>query len=143
MLSFFRLLRFRPSFAREKWANTRPPAGHLFGRPNRMIHSATIDDAITVGASRPFGLVALDVPHDNHCLFHCLKWWLPKYLGEAGALHLLNCTKLTQAAVRKFLCDWARESSSEIVLDDEGEDTVAQLAVRGAVLDWPEPIISP
>lgn len=105
-----------------------------------MIHSATIDDAIR--RVETFGLVVLDVPRDNHCLFHCLKWWVPKYLGEAGALRLLNCTKLTQAAVRNFLCDWARENS-EIVLDDECEGTVAQLAVRGAVLDWPEPIISP
>ena len=63
-----------------------------------LIHSATIDDAIS--RVETFGLVVHDVPRDNHCFFHGLKWWLLKHLGEAGArcacyvVHL--CVSLTK-----------------------------------------------
>jgi hypothetical protein len=46
---------------------------------------------------------------------------------------------VNQDTVRNFLCDWATEHS-ELVIDDEGEETVRLLAIRAALHDWQTPI---
>ena len=102
--------------------------------------AATIDAAAQLVADRvsAYGRCALDNRswRDGSCFFHAIAWWIDKIFGEAEALALLKASQVNGAAVRKFLCDWA-ELNVDLVLDDEGVETVAKLAVCAA-LDWPD-----
>ena len=102
---------------------------------------ATIDAAVQCVRNRvrKDGLKVYDVPRDGACFFHGLAWWLPELLGKTGTVQLLNSTVVNHAAVRSFLCDWAA-ANRDAVLGDEGGESVAELAVRAALHDWPTPI---
>jgi hypothetical protein len=105
------------------------------------MQSATIDAAILnlQDRLRASGLEIHDVPRDGSCFFHAVAWWLTNHLGVAAALQLLASGKVNHAAVRQFLCNWA-EANFDTVLGDEGDETVAELAVRAALQDWPDPV---
>jgi hypothetical protein len=114
----------------------------MAGAEQLRTKAATIDAATQLVADRvsAYGRCALDNRswRDGSCFFHAIAWWIDKIFGEAEALALLKASQVNGAAVRKFLCDWA-ELNIDLVLDDEGVETVAKLAVRAA-LDWPDPV---
>ena len=112
----------------------------MAGAEQLRTKAATIDAAVQLVADRvsAYGRCALDSRswRDGSCFFHAIAWWLDKIFGKAEALALLKASQVNGAAVRKFLCDWA-ELNVDLVLDDEGVETVAKLAVCAA-LDWPD-----
>ena len=114
----------------------------MAGAEQLRTKAATIDAAVQLVADRvsAYGRCALDSRswRDGSCFFHAIAWWLDKIFGKAEALALLKASQVNGAAVRKFLCDWA-ELNVDLVLDDEGVETVAKLAVCAA-LDWPDPV---
>ena len=88
---------------------------------------------------RSCGLVTHDMPRDGSCYFHAVAWWLVATLSRSGARQLLARHVVSQDTVRNFLCDWAAENS-ELVIDDEGEETVRTLVIHSALHEWPTQI---
>ena len=87
--------------------------------------------------ARSLNLQPFNVSGDGHCFFRALSVTLIDVLGNEAAKQLLveDCT---HGALRQFMCNWA-EQHRDVVLDDEGEETLEQRAAAAA-LDWPRPV---
>ena len=84
------------------------------------------------------GLAPSDVDSDGNCFFSALAVVLNDVFAADDLTELLNGEECTHASVREFLCTWA-EGNAEFCVDDEGGDTIQQLAVAG-MADWKKPV---
>ena len=86
---------------------------------------------------RSCGLVTHDMPRDGSCYFHAVVhvWWLVATLSRSGARQLLVRHVVSQKTVRNFFCSQP-ENCSQLVIDDESEETVRTLAIHSALHDW-------
>ena len=87
--------------------------------------------------SQSLGLNPFNVAGDGHCFFRTLSITLIDLLGSKAAKILVQAD-CSHAAVRDFLCSWA-EQHHDVIIDDEGEETLAQRAADAA-LAWDRPI---
>ena len=86
--------------------------------------------------SQSLGLDAFNVAGDGHCFFRTLSITLVDLLGSKAAKLLLQ-VDCSHTALRDFLCSWAEDHHDDVV-DDEGEETLAQRAADAA-LPWGRP----
>jgi hypothetical protein len=87
--------------------------------------------------SQSLGLDAFNVAGDGHCFFRTLSITLVDLLGSKAAKLLLQ-VDCSHTALRDFLCSWAEDHHDDVV-DDEGEETLAQRAADAA-LAWERPV---
>lgn len=87
--------------------------------------------------SQSLGLNPFNVAGDGHCFFRTLSITLIDLLGSKAAKILVQAD-CSHAAVRDFLCSWA-EQHHDVIIDDEGEETLAQRAADAA-LAWDRPL---
>ena len=88
-------------------------------------------------SSQSLGLDAFNVAGDGHCFFRTLSITLVDLLGSKAATLLLQ-VDCSHTALRDFLCSWAEDHHDDVV-DDEGEETLAQRAADAA-LAWERPV---
>lgn len=105
--------------------------------PARRVDGAAEALARLVYRARVLGLEVHNVIGDGNCFFRSLEYLLIHVLGFEAA-HVLLGSDCTHETVRKFLCSWA-EQHAETVIDDEGEETLAN-RVADAATSWPKPV---